>query len=111
MSRPGIEPRPPAWEASTLEKNQSNSLLMIIRNFYIRARESPTKPFFGLKYLDSLMQIQEKFGSGMEKTRIRDVYPGSATLDLTGISLCSVYILQLSGWRVRGIRMLGSQKR
>jgi hypothetical protein len=53
------------------------------------------------------MQILEKFGSGIEKTRIRDKHTGSETLDLTGISLCSVYIttLWLTG---RGIRMLGS---
>jgi hypothetical protein len=30
MSRTGIEPRPPRWEASTLEKSHSNSLLMAI---------------------------------------------------------------------------------
>jgi hypothetical protein len=40
--------------------------------------------FFGLKYLNSLMQIRvpgwEQFGSGMEKSRIRDKHPGSATL-------------------------------
>jgi hypothetical protein len=31
MSRPGIEPRPLRWEASTLEKSHSNSLLIAIR--------------------------------------------------------------------------------
>jgi hypothetical protein len=39
---------------------------------------------FGLKYSNSFMRIQdpgwEKFGSGMEKTWIRDKHPGSATL-------------------------------
>ncbi len=39
MSRPGIETRPPAWEASTVEKSHSNSLLMTIWNFHIWARE------------------------------------------------------------------------
>jgi hypothetical protein len=38
MCRPGIEPGPPRWEASTLEKIHSNSLLMAIWNIYIRAR-------------------------------------------------------------------------
>jgi hypothetical protein len=28
MSRPGIEPGPPAWEASTLEKSHLDSLLV-----------------------------------------------------------------------------------
>ena len=32
MSRPGIEPGPPRWEASTLEKSYPNSLLTAIRN-------------------------------------------------------------------------------
>jgi hypothetical protein len=36
MSRPGIEPVPPAWEASTQEKIDPGSLrMMAIRNFYI----------------------------------------------------------------------------
>jgi hypothetical protein len=34
MSRPGIKPGPPAWEASTLEKSYPDSLLMAIRNIY-----------------------------------------------------------------------------
>jgi hypothetical protein len=38
--------------------------------------------FFGLKYLNSLMRIRDpewkKFGSGIEKSRIRDKHPGSA---------------------------------
>ncbi len=46
------------------------------------------KPFFkivlGLKYLNSLMRIRDpgwrQIGSGMEKSRIRDKHPGSATL-------------------------------
>ncbi len=37
MSRLGIEPGPPRWEASTLEKSHSNSLLRTIRNLYIWA--------------------------------------------------------------------------
>jgi hypothetical protein len=40
--------------------------------------------FWGLKYLNSLMRILgpgwRQFGSGMEKSRIRDKHPGSATL-------------------------------
>jgi hypothetical protein len=39
MSRPGIEHGLPPWEASSLEKNHLNSLLIAIRNFYILARE------------------------------------------------------------------------
>jgi hypothetical protein len=42
--------------------------------------------FVGLKYLNSLMRIRDpgwkKFGSGMEKIRIRYKHPGSATLVL-----------------------------
>ncbi len=30
---PGIKPRPPAWEASSLEKSHLNSLFMAIRNY------------------------------------------------------------------------------
>ncbi len=40
MFRPGIEPGPPAWEASTLEKSLPNSLLKAIRNIYIWARDN-----------------------------------------------------------------------
>jgi hypothetical protein len=43
--------------------------------------------FFGLKYLNSLMRIWypgwKKFEPGMEKIRIRNKHPGSATLLLT----------------------------
>ncbi len=35
----GIEPGPPRWEASTLEKSHSNSLLIAIRNIYILAQD------------------------------------------------------------------------
>jgi hypothetical protein len=35
MSQPGIEPRPVLWEASTLKKSHSNSLLKTIGNIYI----------------------------------------------------------------------------
>ena len=44
---------------------------------------------FGFKYLNSLMRIPDpgpgwkESGSGMEKTRIRDKHPGSATLFLS----------------------------
>ncbi len=34
MSRPGIEPGPPAWEASTLDKSHLDSLFGI-RNCYL----------------------------------------------------------------------------
>jgi hypothetical protein len=40
--------------------------------------------FLGLKYLNSLTRIRDpgwrQLGSGMEKSRIRDKHPGSATL-------------------------------
>ncbi len=34
-SRPGIEPGPPGWDASTLEKSHANILLIAIRNLHI----------------------------------------------------------------------------
>jgi hypothetical protein len=37
MSRPGIEPGPPRWEASTLEKSDWNNLLIGFRKIYIGA--------------------------------------------------------------------------
>jgi hypothetical protein len=40
MSWPGFEPRPPAWEASTLEKSHPDSLLIVIRNLYLLARDN-----------------------------------------------------------------------
>jgi hypothetical protein len=39
MSRPEIESWPPWWEASTLEKSHSNSLLIDIWNILILARD------------------------------------------------------------------------
>jgi len=39
MSQPEIEPRPPRWETSSLEKSHLNSLLIAIGNIYIRARD------------------------------------------------------------------------
>ncbi len=38
MSRQGIEPGPPAREASTLEKSHPDSMLIAIWNIYIWAR-------------------------------------------------------------------------
>jgi hypothetical protein len=38
MSRLGIEPGPPRWEASTLAKSYLNSLLLIIRNISLSSR-------------------------------------------------------------------------
>jgi hypothetical protein len=38
MSRPGIEPGPPGWEARALEKSHSNSLFIAIQNIYMSAR-------------------------------------------------------------------------
>jgi hypothetical protein len=35
MSQPGIEPGPPAWEASTLEKSHPDSLIFASRKIYI----------------------------------------------------------------------------
>ncbi len=42
MFRPGIEPRPMRWEASTLAKSYSNSYLIAIRNIYIWASDMAT---------------------------------------------------------------------
>jgi hypothetical protein len=39
MSRPGIEPGPPAWEASTLEKSHLDSLFA-----------GYSEPLFGLRW-------------------------------------------------------------
>ncbi len=39
MSRSGIKPGPPPWEASTLAKSYSKSVLIAIRNIYIWARD------------------------------------------------------------------------
>jgi hypothetical protein len=61
--------------------------------------------FFGLKYLNSLMRIRdpgwEKIGSGMEKIRIRDKHPGSATLVLPGYPSGSLGRRSLSGRLLR----------
>ncbi len=46
MSRPGIEPGPPRWEASALEKT---SLLISIRKIYIWARRESSN--FSLLFL------------------------------------------------------------
>jgi hypothetical protein len=50
------------------------------RSYFLELRNH----FFGLKYLNSLMRIRDGKnsdpGSGMEKSRIRDKHPRSATL-------------------------------
>ncbi len=58
MSRPGIEPGHPTWEASTLEKSHPDSLLIAIQNIYIWARDRTFKtktsivwPFFPYKLI------------------------------------------------------------
>jgi hypothetical protein len=49
--------------------------------------------FFGSKHLNSLMRIRdEQIGSGMEKSRIRDKHPGSATLIYIYKFKCNFYI-------------------
>ncbi len=45
MSRSGIEPGPPRWEASAPAKSYSNSILIAIRNIIIWARDSLLKIF------------------------------------------------------------------
>ncbi len=53
---PGIEPGPPWWEASTLEKSNSNSFF---RNIYIWARDRVFSPYFlWYRYLNYMYSIQ-----------------------------------------------------
>jgi hypothetical protein len=49
----------------------------------------------GLIYFNSLMRIRDrkKFGSGMEKIRIRDKHPGSSTL-LLGMNINTFWYLR-----------------
>jgi hypothetical protein len=59
-----------------IRDEQPGSYFLELRNHFF--------VFFGLKYLNSLMRIRDpgwrQFGSGMEKSQIRDKHPGSATL-------------------------------
>jgi hypothetical protein len=41
--RPDLEPGPPAWEASTVEKSHPVSLFMDIQNIYISASDNMLK--------------------------------------------------------------------
>jgi hypothetical protein len=56
------------------------------------------------------MQIRDpewkKFGSGMEKTRIRDKHPGSATLPLNFFPMMKGY--QVSTWVLVGLLVLST---
>ncbi len=45
----GIEPGPPAWETSTLEKSHPDSLLIAFRNIYMSPRQN--KYFCSTSYL------------------------------------------------------------
>ncbi len=94
MSRPGIEPGPPRGEANTLEKRQSNSLLVAIRNIYIWARDHGEclrhNQLFWLSesYKKNLNYTNKNFGKAFSQNllsvwRIRDVYPGSRILIFT----------------------------
>jgi hypothetical protein len=62
--------------ASGSGMNNPGSYVLELRNHFLG--------FLGLKYLNSLMRIRDRDrsdpGSGMEKSRIRDKHPGSATL-------------------------------
>jgi hypothetical protein len=55
MSRPGIEPGPPAWEASTQEKNHLDSLFaaysepLLVRE--LKARRSSTPLLFYIIFI------------------------------------------------------------
>jgi hypothetical protein len=61
---------------SGIREEQPGSYFLELRNHFFA--------FLGLKYLNSLMRIRDGDssdpGSGMEKSRIRDKHPGSATL-------------------------------
>jgi hypothetical protein len=43
MSRPGIKPRTPLWEATTLEKRQSNSLLICSFSEHLQMSQRPVE--------------------------------------------------------------------
>ena len=45
MSRPGTEPAPPRWEASTLEKSYSNSFLIVSNIYQWRMLATVSFPF------------------------------------------------------------------
>ena len=72
---------------SGIRDEQPGSYFLELRNHFFA--------FLGLKYLNSLMRIRDGDssdpGSGMEKSRIRDKHPGSATLILCfSIFICDL---------------------
>jgi hypothetical protein len=75
----GIRDGRKSASGSGIQDEQPGSYFLELRNHFFA--------FFGLKYLNSLMRIRHpgwrQFGSGMEKSRIRDKHPGSATLPKT----------------------------
>ena len=72
----GIRDGRKSASGSGIRDKQPGSYFLELRNHFFA--------FLGLKYLNSLMRIRDpgwrQFGSGMEKSRIRDKHPGSATL-------------------------------
>jgi hypothetical protein len=110
----GIRCRDPGWLKCQIRirDEQPGSYFRKLRNH-----------FLGLKYLHSLMRIRDpalkKFGSGMEKIRIRDKHPGSALLQkisyyMMSFSLLNFYVTfsisgscQHCGKSVRQLRHLG----
>ncbi len=58
MSRPGIESGPPLWEAITLEKSHSNSLLIAIRNIYIWACDMAPPSAYGYMNIHTWAAIE-----------------------------------------------------
>jgi hypothetical protein len=71
MSRPGIKPGPPLWEASTLEKSHTNSVFMAIWHIYIWARNQWRML---ATWLPPVHVLHEHTWTHMNCTRIRAKY-------------------------------------
>ncbi len=61
MSQPGIEPGPPAWEASTRERHPDN-LLIVVQNVYIQC-------------MCIALPLEERLGESTVRPRVQDQKP------------------------------------
>jgi hypothetical protein len=80
----GIRNRRKSASGSGIWDEQPGSYFLELRNHFFAFFGVKILKFFDEKYLNSLMRIRDKDssdpGSGMEKRRIREKHPGSATL-------------------------------
>jgi hypothetical protein len=71
MSRPGIEPGPPAWEASTLEKSHLDSLFAGYSETLLGLRPAQQPDLYNIFFLEDNFNLPGPNSQIRVKIRIR----------------------------------------